>query len=384
MSTSAGAVPFHRPTRVSGEGERMAAAVADGWLSGDGPVGQEVEALLAEQLEVPRVLLTPSGTAALELAALGLDLGPGDEVIVPSFAFPSTANAVTLRRARVVFAEVEEATLNLDVAHAASLVSERTRAVLPIHYGGIASQLDALEALAARHDLAVVEDAAHALFGAWRGRPLGSIGSFGAFSFHATKNVTCGEGGALAVADPALVERVEIMREKGTDRARFLRGEVDRYTWVDEGSSFLLAEPLAAMLLAQLQAAEAVQAARRARWLRYADALADWAEAIGARLPAMPEGAAPAWHSFWVLVPEVADRDPFMDHLRAAGIGSAFHFQPLHSSAMGRRLGGGAEPAELPVTDSVAARLVRLPFFTDLGEDEQDRAIEAVLAFRPG
>ena len=383
MSTSAGVVPFFRPTHVAGEGERMAAAVARGALAGDGPFGHEVEALLAEQLGVARVLLTPSGTAALELAALALELEPGDEVIVPSFAFPSTANAVALRRATVVFAEVEPSTLNLDVAHAASLVTDRTRAVLPIHYGGIASQVEELEGLATRHDLAVLEDAAHALFGGWRGRPLGSLGRFAAFSFHATKNVTCGEGGALAVADPAAVERVEIMREKGTDRARFLRGEVVRYTWVEEGSSYLLAEPLAAMLLAQLEDSARVQAARERRWRDYEAALRSWADLVGATLPAVPDGAEPAWHSFWVLVPEVADRDPFMDHLRSAGIGSAFHFQPLHSSTMGRRLAGGTAPAHLPVTDSVAGRLVRLPFFTDLTDDEHSRTVEAVLAFRP-
>jgi dTDP-4-amino-4,6-dideoxygalactose transaminase len=327
------------------------------------------------------VLLTPSGTAALELAVLALRLRPGDEVIVPSFAFPSTANAVVLRGARPVFAEVREDTLNLDVDHAASLVTERTRAVLPIHYGGIASQLDELEQLASEHGLALVEDAAHSLFGRWRGRPLGAIGHFGAFSFHGTKNLTCGEGGALAVSDVRLVEHVEIMREKGTDRARFLRGEVDRYTWVDEGSSWILAEPLAALLLAQLDAADHVQAARRSVWQRYAAELAPWADEVGALLPFVPEGAEPAWHCSWVLVPTVEDRDPFMDHLAAAGIASAFHFQPLHRSAMGRRL--GADQTDLPVTDSVAQRLVRLPFFTDLTEDEQARVIQAVTTWRP-
>lgn len=375
-------MPFHRPTRVPGEGERVAAALRQG-LSGDGPIGQEVEAHLAELLDVPRVLLTPSGTAALELAALALDLEPGDEVIVPSFAFPSTANAVALRRATVVFAEVEEATLNLDVEHAASLVTDRTRAVLPIHYGGIASQVDQLERLARAHELAIVEDACHSLYGRWRGRPLGAVGELGAFSFHGTKNITCGEGGALAVADASLVERVEVMREKGTDRARFLRGEVARYTWVDTGSSYLLAEPLAALLLAQLEGAEQVQAARRVVWERYAEALGPWAEEVGATLPCLPDGAEPAWHCYWLLVPRVEDREAFMDHLAGHRIGSAFHFQPLHRSAMGRRLTGGTEPAPLPVTDSVADRLVRLPFFTDLTEDEQTRTIHAVTTWRP-
>jgi dTDP-4-amino-4,6-dideoxygalactose transaminase len=367
---------------VHGQAERVVEAL-DGGLSGDGPVGQEVERILARHLGVPRVLLTPSGTAALELAVLALRLDPGDEVILPSFAFSSTANAVVLRGARPVFAEVDEATLNLDVAHAASLVTDRTRAVLPIHYGGIASQIDQLEALAGEHGLAIVEDAAHSLFGRWRGRALGAIGHFGAFSFHGTKNLTCGEGGALAVSDTRLVEHVEIMREKGTDRARFLRGEVDRYTWVDEGSSWVLAEPLAALLLAQLDAADHVQAARRAVWQRYAAELAPWAAEVGALLPPIPEGAEPAWHCSWVLVPQADDRDAFMEHLAAAGIASAFHFQPLHRSAMGRRLAAGAEPASLPVTDSVAERLVRLPFFTDLSEDEQTRVIGAVTTWRP-
>lgn len=358
----------------------MAEALAGG-LSGDGPIGQEVERILARHLAVPRVLLTPSGTAALELAALALRLEPDDEVIVPSFAFPSTANAVVLRGARVVFAEVAPDTLDLDVDHTASLVTKRTRAIVPIHYGGIASDLDRLEALAAEHGLAIVEDAAHALFGRWRGRALGAIGHFGAFSFHGTKNLTCGEGGALAIRDAALVEPVEIMREKGTDRARFLRGEVERYTWVDEGSSWVLAEPLAALLLAQLDAADHVQSARRARWLRYEQGLTEWAAEVGVQLPPVPEGAEPAWHCYWVLVPDPGDRDAFMDHLAGAGIASTFHFQPLHRSAMARRLGAGDQ--HLPVTDSVAARLVRLPFFTDLTEEEQQRAIAAVTSWRP-
>jgi dTDP-4-amino-4,6-dideoxygalactose transaminase len=374
-------VPFHRPTRTPGDDTSVARALAEGALSGDGPYTAAVEALLAEQLAVPRVLLTPSGTAALELAVLALGLGPGDEVIVPSFAFPSTANAAALRGAQVVFAEVQEATLNLDVAHAASLVTERTRAVVPIHYGGIASGLDDLMDLAATHDLAIIEDAAHALFGTWKGQPLGSFGQAGAFSFHGTKNVTCGEGGALALTDEATVVAAEIMREKGTDRARFLRGEVDRYTWVELGSSYVLAEPLAAMLQNQLLGAADVQGARAAVWHRYADGLSGWADEVGANVACIPPGAGPAWHNFWLLVADPAQRDPMLAHLAARGVQATFHFQPLHRSVMGERL--AVRPAPLPVTDAVAGRLVRLPFFTDLAPSEQDLVIEAVAAFRP-
>lgn len=369
-------VPFNRPTRVAGDAAAVADALAGGHLAGDGPASRAATDLLGERLGVEHVLLTPSGTAALELAALAIGLGPGDEVIVPSFAFPTTASAMAARGARIVFAEVDEATLGVDVDHVASLVGPRTRAIVPVHYGGVAGRLDELVALADAHDVTVLEDAAQSLFGRWQGRALGSIGACGAFSFHETKNVTCGEGGALAVRDPAVAARAEVLREKGTDRAQFLRGEVDRYTWVGLGSSYLLAEPLAALLLAQLRAADAVQAARRAVWERYRDGLADWAAEVGATIPVAPHGAEPAWHCWWLLVPQPEDRDRLLAHLREQGIAATFHFQPLHRSRQGRALVG--EAVELPVTDSVAERLVRLPFFTDLSPSEQGRVVEAV------
>jgi len=376
------AVPFNRPTRTPRDLELVAEAIEAGALAGDGPYTAEVEQRLAERLGVARVLLTPSGTAALELAVLVLGLGPGDEVIVPSFAFPSTAAAVALRGATPVFCEVDPTSLNVDVDHAASLVTPRTKAIVPVHYGGIAAGLDELVQMAADHRLLVLEDAAHSLFGTWRGRPLGAFGAAGAFSFHATKNITCGEGGALALQDPELIARAEVLREKGTDRARFLRGEVDRYTWVEVGSSFVLAEPLAALLSAQLRAADEVQAARKAVWCRYAEDLAPWAQTVGATLCSAPPEAEPAWHNFWLLVPDPGDRDPLLTHLAEAGVQGTFHFQPLHTSAVGRRL--APERPSLPVTDAVAARLVRLPFFTSISDADQDRVVATVQGFTPG
>ena len=374
-------IPFNRASVAGRELEYMEQAIANGHIAGDGPFTRRCEEALEHTLGAPRVLLTTSCTHALELAALLLEIGADDEVIIPSFTFASSATAFVLRGARVVFADVRADTLNIDETQLPELVTERTRAIVPTHYAGIAAELDPILELAAAREIPVVEDNAHGLFGAYRGRPLGTIGAFGAQSFHETKNVTCGEGGALVINEAGAVERAEILREKGTDRKRFFRGQVDKYTWVDVGSSYVLSDLAAAFLAAQLEARDQIQAARRRIWERYSDELADWSEEVGARLPIVPEHCEQSYHLFYVLLPSLTARTALIAHLRERGILGVFHYLPLHLSVMGRRFGG--EPGLCPVTEDLTDRLVRLPFYTALSEAEQGEVIEAVRAFRP-
>lgn len=357
----------------------MAEALDEGHISGDGAFTKKCQAILRDALGAAGVLLTTSCTHALEMAALLLDLEPGDEVVVPSFTFVSTANAFTLFGARPVFVDVRAGTLNLDERLLEKAIGPRTRAVVPVHYAGVGCEMDAILDIARRHGLSVVEDNAHGLFGAYRGRPLGSFGRLSTLSFHETKNFSCGEGGALVVNDPALLPRAEILREKGTDRSRFFRGEVDKYTWVDFGSSYLPSDLLAAYLLAQLEAKERVIAARRRVFETYARALKAWAEEHGVRLPVVPAECGQSFHMFHVLLPSLRVREALVAHLRAAGILAVFHYQPLHISPMGRKFGG--RPGDCPVTEDVSDRLLRLPFYNDLSESDLDRIVSALLAF---
>lgn len=359
----------------------MAEALATHHLAGDGPFTAACQARLARSLDGARTLLTPSCTHALEMSALLLGVGPGDEVLMPSFTFVSTANAFVLRGATPVFVDIDPRTGNLDPDDLERRVSSASRAVVVVHYAGIAADMDRIGAIAAAHDLAVVEDNAHGLFGTWRGRPLGTIGSMATLSFHETKNVTCGEGGALVLNDPALVARAEIIREKGTNRSQFVRGEVNRYAWMDIGSSYLLADVLAAVLAAQLDEADAIQSARRQVWSHYAEALAEWAERHGCQLPFIPDGCGPAWHSFHLLLPDRDGRDRLIGHLRERGIGAPFHYLPLHLSAMGRRFGGRDE--DCPVTQSFSGRLIRLPLHHSLADDEVAAVVDGVTSFMP-
>ena len=374
-------IPFNRPHLTGREFEHIQEAVASGQLSGDGPFGQRCEALLEEALRVERALLTTSGTHALELAGLLLELEPGDEVIVPAFTFVTTAAAFALRGVRIVFADVRPDTLNLDETRLPQLVTPRTRAVVAVHYAGVGCELDQIGALTRERGVALVEDNAHGLFGSYRGRNLGTFGILAAQSFHETKNFTCGEGGALLVNDVDLVERAEILREKGTDRRRFLAGHVDKYTWVDLGSSYVLSELQAAFLAAQLEARDAIQSARRLIWGAYADGLRDWAVASQVQLPVVPAHCDHPFHMFYVLLPSAAARSRLIDHFRERGILSVFHFLPLNESEMGRRHGG--TPGQCPVAADVSRRLLRLPFFTGLSEDDQHDVIRTILEFDP-
>jgi dTDP-4-amino-4,6-dideoxygalactose transaminase len=372
-------VPFNRPSFCGAEDAYLRAAVASGHLSGDGPFSRRCHELLERLLGVTKVLLTTSCTHALELAALLLDIRPGDEVIVPSFTFVSTVNAFVLRGARPVFIDVRPDTLNLDEAQLEALATPRTRAVVPVHYAGVGCEMDVILRIAARAGMAVVEDNAHGLFGCYRGRSLGTFGALATQSFHETKNFTCGEGGALVINDPGYVERAEILREKGTNRSRFFRGQVDKYTWVDVGSSYLPSELLAAVLCAQLEQHERIQAVRRRIWEYYDQCLADWAARHGVRRPVVPAHCEQAYHMYYLLFPARERREAFITHLRQRGIMSVFHYLPLHLSEMGQRFGG--RPGACPVTESVSDRLVRLPFFNTLGEADQDRVVDAIVGF---
>jgi dTDP-4-amino-4,6-dideoxygalactose transaminase len=371
-------IPFNRPSLTGRELEYIAESVRLGHTAGDGPFTKRAQKLIEEITGAPSALLTTSCTHALEMAAILLDIRDGDEVIIPSFTFVSTANAFVLRGARPVFADIRDDTLNLDESRLESLVTPRTRAIVAVHYAGVGCEMDAIGSIASRHRLAVVEDNAHGLFGKHRGRTLGTFGALATQSFHETKNVTCGEGGALLINDPSLVARAEIVREKGTDRARFHRGLVDKYTWVDIGSSYVPSDLLAAYLLAQLESRDPIQQSRARIWSTYRDALTSWASAHDVWLPFVPDHCEQPFHMFYLRMPSFESRTALISHLRSRGILAVFHYVPLHRSPKGAAFGG-----DCPVTERVSDTLVRLPFYTSMTADEQARVIDAVTAFAP-
>jgi dTDP-4-amino-4,6-dideoxygalactose transaminase len=330
---------------------------------------------------IPGALLTTSCTHALEMAALLLEVGEGDEVILPSYTFPSTANAFVVRGARPVFADIRPDTLNIDETRWTGLISAKTRALAVVHYAGIGCEMDTVLSKTREEGIALVEDNAHGLFGRYRGQFLGTFGTFATQSFHETKNFSCGEGGALLINDPTFMERAEIIREKGTDRSKFFRGEVEKYKWVDIGSSYLPSDILAAILLEQLEERDTIQDRRRRIWLRYAEALKDWAQELEIGLPTVPRHCQQSFHMFYLLMPSSNDRKAFIAHLGRAGVLAVFHYLPLHLSPMGRRFGG--REGTCPVTEWASDRVVRLPFFTDLSPADQDYVIEQVLGWRP-
>jgi len=369
-------IPFNRPCLTGNEYKYIAQVIANGHASGDGPFTRRCHEFLERELGVPRVLLTTSCTHALEMAALLLDCGPEDEVIVPSFTFVSTANAFALRGARLVFADIRPDTLNLDESQLESLITRRTKAIVVVHYAGVPCEMDAILSIATRHGLRVIEDNAHGLFSRYQKTYTGTFGCLATLSFHETKNFTCGEGGALIINDRDLLERALVVREKGTNRSRFFRGEVDKYTWVDLGSSYLLSDLLAAFLYAQLEARQTIQEKRRRIWTHYHQSLADWAARNDVQLPLIPPGCEQAYHMFYMLLPSAECRRALIGHLKAHSILSVFHYTPLHSSEAGKRY--SARAAKCPVTEDISERLLRLPFYTDLQESEQDTVINSV------
>jgi len=374
-------IPFNRPYLTERERTYVAEAMTARRISGDGPFCRRSEKLIEETLGTKRALLTTSCTHALEMAAFLLDIVHGDEVIVPALTFVSSINAFTIRGAKAVFADVRPDTLNLDERLLESLITPRTKAIVPVHYAGVGCEMDTIMASANAHGVAVVEDNAHGLYGKYRGRPLGTFGALATQSFHETKNFTCGEGGALLLNDRGseLVARAEILREKGTNRSQFFRGQIDKYTWVDVGSSYVLSDVLGAMLLAQLEARVEIQDRRRRVWERYESELAAWASATGVMLPTVPAHCEQAYHMFYLLLPDLSTRTAFIQHMSARGVAAVFHYLPLHLSPMG--LGSGGRAGDCPVTESVSDRLVRLPFYNELDEADQARAIDAVTSF---
>lgn len=375
-------IPFNRASAAGEELELMAHALAHGHIAGDGPFTRRCSEFLEQAVGVRRALLTTSCTHALEMAALLLNIGPGDEVIVPSFTFVSTVNAFVLRGARPVFIDVRPDTLNLDEASLPSLLTEHTRAIVPVHYAGVACEMDTIGRVASGAGIPIVEDNAHGLFGRYRGRQLGTFGEFATQSFHETKNFTCGEGGALLINDERYIERAEIIREKGTNRSRFYRGLVDKYSWVDVGSSYLPSDMLSAFLYAQLMARDSIQATRRRIWERYHESLTGWCTANGVRQPIIPAHCDQAYHLYYILLPDLDARQALIAHLKARGILSVFHYLPLHLSDRGREYGG--RQGQCPVTEDVSDRLLRLPFFNGLTDGEQSTVIEAIREFSCG
>lgn len=373
-------VPLNRPTVAQRQAEYVIESMGSSHLAGDGPYTRRVAGILEELHGGAPVLLTPSCTAALELSAMLLDLGPNDEVIVPSFTFVTSASAFALLGARLVFADIDPATFNIDLDQVPDMITERTRAVVVVHYGGVGVDPKQLEQLRAQHPtVTIVEDNAHGLLGARASLDLGTAGHLSSLSFHETKNFTCGEGGALVINEPSLVERAEILREKGTDRSKFFRGMVDKYTWVDLGSSYLLADVNAAMLLAQLEDRDTIQSRREAAWLGYRNELATWAHTNDVEFQAVPADARHPSHLFAMLLPDPETRQRFFTHLRERGVVAAFHYLPLHDSRMGRELGWA--PNGCPVSVSVASRLARLPVFSDIADNEIETVIDAVQSF---
>jgi dTDP-4-amino-4,6-dideoxygalactose transaminase len=372
-------ISFNRPCLTGKEIEYMEQAVANWQLSGNGPFTGKCEDLLQQELGVPRALLTTSCTHALEMTALLLDIKPGDEVIVPAFTFPSTINAFVLRGAQPVFIDIRPDTLNLDETQLEAVITPRTRAIVAMHYAGVGCEMKTILKVAAAHGIHVVEDNAHGLFGKYEQKSLGTFGGLAALSFHETKNLICGEGGALLINDPNYIERAEIIREKGTDRSRFFRGEVDKYTWVDVGSSFLLSDILAAFLYAQLEARETIQAKRKRVWDYYYENLKDWAAARGVSVPMVPQNCEHPYHMFYLIMNSLEERTALITRLQANQVNAIFHYQPLHLSRMGQSLGG--QQGDCPVAESISDRLLRLPFYNDMTETEQAQVVTRVTQF---
>ncbi|MHC1784044.1 MAG: dTDP-4-amino-4,6-dideoxygalactose transaminase [Anaerolineaceae bacterium] len=372
-------IDFNKPCVVGSEMAYIADAAVRGKLSGDGFYTKQASAILEKEFEGARVLLTTSCTHALEMSALLLDIQPGDEFILPSFTFVSTVNAFVLRGAKPVFIDIRPDTLNMDETLLEGLITSRTKAIIPVHYAGVGCEMEAIMAVANKHNIPVVEDNAHGIFGKYKGKPLGTFGVMATQSFHETKNITCGEGGALVINDRRYLEQAEIIREKGTDRSRFFRGQVDKYSWVSPGSSFLPSELLAAYLFGQLEQREKIQARRRLIWEYYAEHLNAWAEDHHVRLPLIPAWCEQPYHMFYMLMPDLDTRQGMIEHLKSRGIYSVFHYLPLHLSTMGLKFSG--KEGDCPVTERVSDQLLRLPMHYELTEENLSKVVKAIKDF---
>jgi dTDP-4-amino-4,6-dideoxygalactose transaminase len=370
-------IPFNKPAYLSSEQDYIQEVLQKGHLSGDGAFTKKCNILLEQLFGVHKVLITTSCTHALELSALLLNIKPGDEVIIPSFTFVSTVNAFVLRGAKPIFCDIRPDTLNLDESKLERLITSKTRAVVPVHYAGVGCEMDSILEIARRYKIKVIEDNAHGLAGKYKGKNLGTFGSLATQSFHETKNISCGEGGALLINDTAHIERAEIIREKGTNRSRFFRGQVDKYTWVDVGSSYLPSEILAAVLFAQLENIQKIQQRRGEIWHRYEVELNAWAEENGVRLPMVPAHCEQPYHMFYLIMPSLDNRSRFISILKEKGIMTVFHYLPLNTSDMGIKF--GAKAGDCPITEDISDRLVRLPLFYNLADNEQSRVIDGII-----
>ncbi len=371
-------IPFNRPFIAGKELYYIAQAVTLGNIAGDGHFTKACARLLEERFDIHRVLLTPSCTASLEMAAQLCELGPGDEVLMPSYTFVSTASAVARLGAKPVFVDIRPDTLNLDESLVEAAITPRTKAIFPVHYAGVACEMDRILSIARAHKLRVVEDAAQGVNARYNGKALGTLGDLGCYSFHETKNYICGEGGALCVNNPELLDRAEILRDKGTNRQKFFRGDVDKYTWVDIGSSYVPSEICSAFLYGQLEQLDAIADRRREIYREYRRQLKPL-EAEGVlRLPLVPEDCDSNYHMFYVILPTAGERDELLERLRRSGIHAVFHYVPLHSSPMGRKLCG---EQSLPVTEQLSSRLLRLPFYFGMTAEEQARVVSILTEF---
>ncbi len=375
-------IPFNKPYIAENQFEYIRKAIESNHISGDGVYTRKCNEFLEKALGVDKALLTTNCTHALEMAAILLNFEEGDEVIVPSFTFVSTINAFVLRGAKPRFVDIRPDTLNIDENKIEAAINEHTKAIFLVHYAGVGCEMDTILDIAQRHGLHVVEDNAHALFGKYKNKNLGTFGRLATQSFHETKNFSCGEGGALIINDPTLVERAEIIREKGTNRSRFFRGQIDKYTWVDIGSSYLPSDILSAILYSHFEQADFIQAKRRQIWKTYQGALATWAIENDVTLPHIPEHCEQSYHMFYMLMPDLETRGSFIQHLKNNGIHSVFHYVPLHSADKG--LFFGYQAGDLPITENISDRLVRLPFYNSLTNEEQEKVIQKTLEFKPG
>jgi dTDP-4-amino-4,6-dideoxygalactose transaminase len=372
-------IPFNKSSLQGRELEHIFQTMTIGQIAGDQTYSKRCHALLERELGVRKAMVTTSCTHALEMCALLLDIQPGDEVIIPSFTFVSTANAFALRGAKIIFADIRPDTLNLDERQLEGLITSRTKVIIPVHYAGVGCEMEVIGEIATRHGLSVVEDNAHGLFGKFRGHWLGTFGRLATQSFHETKNITCGEGGALLINDARLFERAEIIREKGTNRSRFFRGQVDKYSWVDVGSSYVMSDVLAAFLYAQLEVWQTIQMQRQRIWNYYDQHLRGWALERGISCPVVPTHCEQSYHMYYLIMQSLEKRQAFISFLKSRGILSVFHYVPLHLSPMGERMGGCK--GDCPITEDRSDRLVRLPFYNNLSPDDQDKVIRAVQEF---
>lgn len=372
-------IPFNKPYMTGRELLYIAQAHASSHLSGDGSFTKKCHAWLEAKTGARKALLTHSCTAALEMAALLADIQPGDEVIMPSYTFVSTANAFVLRGGVPVFIDVRPDTLNIDETLIEKAITPRTKAIAPVHYAGVACEMDVIMDITKRHNLLVIEDAAQGIMSTYKGQPLGSIGHLGAYSFHETKNIIAGEGGALLVNDERFAERAEIIREKGTNRSQFFRGQVDKYTWVDVGSSYLTGEVVAAFLWAQMEEAEAITEKRLAIWRQYHDALAPLEAAGVLRRPIIPDGCQHSAHMYYILLESLEKRTKLIDRLQEQGVNTVFHYVPLHSSPAGRRY--GRVYGTMVNTEAISERLLRLPLWMGLAGSQQTVVLDSINAF---